>query len=364
MSKETDIVLLGGAGDVGLRLARILLERTAAVVTTVSRRAGVDSDRHGDRHGDRRRHISFDLSGAEPLKITAGAIVVNLTEATQPKLVSQVIKGGGRFLETSATPDYLRGLMAAAEATTGPGAAIFCVGVAPGLTNLMAAKIATAAPDTRQIDIGLEMGMGRHYGMAATTWFLQTAGAPYQVVIGHSARGVMPGALTRKFALRQDGVLRPAIGYGFAEQVLIAERSNKALKTVRSFVALDPPWMTRSLAWMLRLGFGPAMSRHATKLAKWLLRLPAFGATYTRILGEGFDDADHLTGQIRVETGDQAEATAAMIFATIQSLLAREKPVKTGVTLISDHLHFDAAALTLQRLLPQTTISGNIGESQ
>ncbi len=45
MSKETDIVLLGGADDVGLRLARILLERTSAVVTTVSRRAGVDSDR-------------------------------------------------------------------------------------------------------------------------------------------------------------------------------------------------------------------------------------------------------------------------------------------------------------------------------
>ena len=357
MGKEPDIVLLGGAGDVGLRLARILLEQTSAVVTTVSRRAAVGSDQHGDR----RRHISYDLSGAEPLKITAGAIVVNLTEATQPKLVSQVIKDGGRFLETSATPDYLRGLMTAAEATSGPGAAVFCVGVAPGLTNLMAAKIATSAPNTRQIDIGLEMGMGRHYGVAATEWFLRTAGDPYQVVIDHSARNVTPGALKRKFALRQDGVLRPAIGYGFAEQVLIAERSNESLKTVRSFVALDPSWMTRSLALTLRLGFGPAISRHATKLAKWMLRLPSLGATHTRVVGEGFDDADRLTGQIRVETGDQAEATAAMIFATIQSLLARKKPAKAGLTMISDHLHFDEAVVTLQQFLPQTTVLVDIG---
>lgn len=352
-----EIVLIGGSGDVGTRLAQMLLKHTTAVVTAVSRgRTGDD-----DQPCARLRHVYLDVSGSEDLEMAAGTIAVNLTEATRPTLAKHVIESGGWFLETSATSEYLSAMMEDLRGVDGPGRAIMCVGTAPGMTNLMAAEIMAKAPKTSQIDIGIEMGMGRHYGLAATEWFLRTAGQPYPAVIDHALTKVAPGQLKRRFAFNKGGPLRHSIGYGFAEQTLIAEGSGRRLKTVRSFVALSPAWMTRGLSLMIALGLGPAISRNARKLARWLRRTPVLGPKQSRLVVEGFDDAGQLTGQIRLATGDQADATAAVIFATIQSILDDRRPVDGGVTTITDHLGLDAALATLRRFLPATELSVRLG---
>ena len=354
-----EIVLLGGSGDVGTRLARLLLENTSVAVTTVSRRSkGVV-----DQSGGRLRHVSLDLSGGESLDISAGTLVVNLTEATPPSLASQVVDSSGWFLETSATSGYLSAIMDALKGAEGGGTAILCVGAAPGLTNLLAAEMRAKAPETLRIDIGVEMGMGRHYGLAATEWFMRSAGRTYSVVIDRILRKVTPGQLKRRFAFSEGGSLHHCIGYGFVEQTVIGEGSGGHLKTVRSFVALDPAWMTRGFSLLLSLGFGPAIGRNAPTLTRWLLRAPVYGRTRSRFIVEGFDDAGQLTGQIRLETGDQAEATAAMILVTVQSALKHRDPIRPGATTIADHLRLDAALGVLRRVLPETRVTASFGRS-
>jgi len=351
-----EIVLLGGSGDVGTRLSRLLLENTDAVVTTVSRR----NHEVSPPAGGRLRHVSFDLSQPERLETAASALIVNLTEVTPPAYARHVVDSGGYWLESSATPAYLGAIEAALEGAADPGTAILGVGAAPGLTNLLAAEIAAKAPETVQIDIGIEMGMGRHYGAAATEWFLSAAGKPYPVIIDQKLCEVTPGQLKRKFSFSEGGPLRRAIGYGFAEQKLIAERSENHLKTVRSFVAVDPAWMTGALALMLGMGLGPAIGRNARKLAKWMLRTPSFGQAHTRLMVEGFDDTGQLTGQIRVETGDQAEATAAVILAVLLKALANRGTSQPSVTAITDHLRLEAALEVLRRVLPDTRVTDSL----
>lgn len=348
----TEIVLLGGSGDVGSRLEKLLSENTKTVVTTVSRRTKAQADQFSDRVF----HVSLDLTGDMKLAIPADAVVVNLTEATPPELVRQVIATGGCFLETSATPEYLNAIQKAAEGATGPGSAVLCVGVAPGLTNLLAAEIEAKYPKTVQIDIGLEMGLGRHYGAAATEWFLRTAGQIYPATINGRSETFAAGQLKRKFAFREKGRPRHSIGYGFVDQEIIARSAGQQLKTVRSFVALDPPWITRVLAILLAMGLGTVMARYSRRLALGMLRLPAFGRVRTRVIAEGFDVAGHLTGQVRVATGDQAQATAVMILATIQAIMGQCGPDRRGLTTITDHLSLDAALAALGQLLPETRV--------
>lgn len=351
------VILLGGAGDVGTRLVRLLFDQTNAVVTTVSRRARQDVGQMNSRL----LHMSYDLSGdGNPIK-SAKAIVVNLTEATTPTLARQVIESGGWFLETSASPGYLRAMTDGLAQAIGPGTAIMCVGAAPGLTNLLAAEITDKAPETAQIDIGVEMGMGRHYGVAGTEWFLRTAGQAYPVIIDHTLQNVAPGDLKRRIAFGEGGPLRLAIGYGFAEQVVIAESSARNLKTVRSFVALDPPWLTRMLSILISTGLGPAIGSNAPKFTRWLRRAPVLGRTRSRLVVEGFDNEGQLTGQVRLETGDQAEATAAMIFATVQSVLEHRGTSSHGKTTIVDHLCLEMALGVLRRVLPETRITARFG---
>lgn len=353
-----DIVILGGSGDVGKRLTRLLLENTSASVTTFSRRQVQKSEKPGGRL----RHVSRDLSSGEMLETSENALVVNLTEATPPVLARPIIKSGGWFLETSATPAYLSAITDALRDITGPGTAILCVGAAPGLTNLLAADMRAKAPDIVHIDIGLEMGMGRHYGAAGTEWFLRTAGKPYPVVMDHALKIVAPGQLRRKFDFGEDGPPRHALGYGFAEQTLIADGADLPLKTVRSFVALQPAWMTSALALLLSLGMGPAIGRNARTLTKWLLRTPAIGRTRSRLIVEGFDSADQLIGRIRLETGDQAEATAAIIFATIQNVMKHREHGRSSVTTITDYVLLDTALEVLRQVLPDTRMTVNFAD--
>ncbi|WP_375255409.1 hypothetical protein, partial [Yoonia sp.] len=77
----------------------------------------------------------------------------------------------------------------------------------------------------------------------------------------------------------------------------------------------------------------------------------------------GFDDAGQSTGLIGLETGDQADATAAMIFAMIQSVLQAPEPAKEGLSMITDHLKFNVAAANLRRFLPQTQIIAGYGQN-
>ena len=142
---------------------------------------------------------------------------------------------------------------------------------------------------------------------------------------------------------------------------MIAEDPDRGLKTVRSFVALDPPWLTRMLSILISTGLGPTIGRNAPKLTRWLRRTPVLGRAQSRLVVEGFDNEGQLTGQIYLETGDQAEATAAMIFATIQSILEHRRTSSHGITTIVDHLRLEAALGVLRRVLPETRITARFG---
>jgi len=75
------------------------------------------------------------------------------------------------------------------------------------------------------------------------------------------------------------------------------------------------------------------------------------------------DGAGQTTGQICLETGDQAEATAVVIFATFERAGEYRDPFPARATTITDHLCLDAALEVLRRVLPETMVSQNFGRS-
>lgn len=310
------------------------------------------------------RHVSFDFSGAEGLEISANCVVVNLTETTPPALARQVINSGGWFLETSASPGYLDEKTQALQGADGPGTAILGVGVVPGLTNLMAVDITAKASDTVQIDIGIEMEWAAATGLPRPkgSWALPESLTPWLLMTDCARpRQVAPGQFKREFAFGEGGPLRQSIGYGFVGHTMIAKAVDPHLKTVRSFVALSPAWMTRALGLLLSLGLGPAIGKNSRVLTTWLLRTHAFGLARLRLVVEGLNDAGRLTGHMHLATGDQADVTAAVILATVQSALAHRDPFPKRVSRITDHLGFDTALAKVQRVLPGTWVTDSFG---
>jgi hypothetical protein len=345
------VILIGGTGDVGQRLLSQLIEKTKHRITVFSRsdpRASVPPTGRVDF-----KRADIAAPGAAAL-IPAGAVVVNLTEATPPTLAASIVAGGGVFLETSASPDYLESLAANPRLNKGPGTAVFCVGMAPGLTNLMVADLARD-DSAADVDVGVEMGLGRHYGAAATEWFLRSAGPEYPLIRGERLGKVRPGEIRRRFAFARHERPRLALGFSFAEQVWLARDPALGLSSVRSFVAIDPQIVTRLLGWLLQAGIGSWISGHAKSLTHILARIPGLGETRTRVVCESRGaDGVHLAS-VRVVTGDQAQATAAMILAVILNL-RRPVAMPVGLTTIVDHLTLEQSISVLSGILPETRL--------
>lgn len=352
MSRSGDIWLLGGYGDVGLKTARRLVDLQDRPIVLAGRDAGKAEDAAKQLGGDV-RGAAFDVTDpAAHRSISDSAAVVNLVESTPHTLPAAVVEAGGVFLDTSASPAHLKRLETHLSRRSVSGLAVLSVGLSPGLANIMAAKLKTERPDIEAIDLCLEMGLGRHHGQAATRWFLENAGGRYPYVSDGQVVEAEPGQLRRRFDLSGEPRSILALGYGFSDQLTIGEQLE--LRLSRSFVALDPPWMTRILSLLLRLGLGGAISRNADMLAAAMLKGPPFGKVRTRAVAEALDRSGTVRGRIELTSGDQAEITALMAAAATMSAL--DSP-RRGVVHSDAILAFDDAAGLLATHLPETTMS-------
>jgi len=317
MSHET-ICFLGGYGDVGLRLARRLHVLTGARI--------VLAGRDGEKAENAAREIGFscegmalDIRAADAIeRLRDMALCVNLTEASPPALVAALIANGTHFIDSSASPNYVAALRdAIAKVTTPQAVAVLETGLAPGLINLIAARLCHDHPDTRRIDVLIEMGMGVHSGFAATQWALQSLGQTYSVKMNAHWHKVRTGTLRR--TVDTDTGRIDAIGFAFSDQQSIAQ--DHALDGARTFLAVAPGWMTGVLRQLSRTAPSGVVRRHAAILTGWMLRMPTMGRTGTRLAVEAFDPDGNLLAKKHLNGGPQADLTAAVIAQAARVLI-------------------------------------------
>jgi hypothetical protein len=91
-------------------------------------------------------------------------VVVSAAGIENPALAAIAAEHGAAFVDITATAGYV----AALERLRPPRPVLVSVGLAPGLTNLLAAAVHAAEPGP--IDIALLVGAGERHGVAATAW--------------------------------------------------------------------------------------------------------------------------------------------------------------------------------------------------
>ncbi|WP_460368956.1 saccharopine dehydrogenase NADP-binding domain-containing protein, partial [Actinocorallia lasiicapitis] len=119
------VLVLGGYGAVGRRLAPLLREGGDTVVS-----AGRDPDR-----ADRRVDLAEPGLSSYLAALDGVDVVVNASGAEDPRLAELATRHGAAFVDVTATPAYV----AALERLDLPRPVLVSVGLAPGLTNLLAA---------------------------------------------------------------------------------------------------------------------------------------------------------------------------------------------------------------------------------
>lgn len=313
------IVVLGGYGAVGRALVGRLVGagRPVVVAGRDARQAAATAAAHPGA-----RPAAVDLTAPASLRdtLSAGDVVVNCTGLEDLRLVQVAVAAGAHYTDITATRTYLDALATVHDTAVAGRRTILCsVGLAPGLTNLLAADIDRRHPDPRPIDITLLLGLGDAYGAASHEWTLSRLGATFpDPVDGHLVRNFSDG---RRVALPGGFGARRAVRFDLADQHTLTRTLDRPVTTRLAF---DPAAVTTLAAAAGRL---PPLGRAVAGL---LRRLPPvrMGTAWYAGRVERRGGPGHWT-----LGASQTQATAAVTAVAVE--LLRDDDPPPGV----HHLH-------------------------
>ncbi|OWR31471.1 saccharopine dehydrogenase [Saccharibacillus sp. O23] len=177
-SVKTDIVVIGGYGSVGRTISRLLAERFPGRVYAAGRNLDA-ARRFAEETGGAVKPLHWEVGpSAENCDLSAAAMIVMCLDQPNTELIRRCLEEGTQYLDITAEADLLH----QAEALKVPNpraAALLSVGLAPGLTNLLAAKASAALERTERIEISLLLGLGESHGRAAIEWTIDGMGARF-----------------------------------------------------------------------------------------------------------------------------------------------------------------------------------------
>ncbi|NQX49213.1 saccharopine dehydrogenase NADP-binding domain-containing protein [Paenibacillus tritici] len=179
---KTDIVVIGGYGHVGSQICRILGAKYPGKVYAAGRnlsRAGEFSRSTGGQVKPLRLSADGPL---DPELLEHMKLVVMCLDQQDTRLAEACLQSGTHYVDVSASGGFLTSLQKLDPVKHGfKAAALLSVGLAPGLTNLLAAKAAQELDHTEKIDISIMLGLGDSHGQAALEWTVDHLGAAFEV---------------------------------------------------------------------------------------------------------------------------------------------------------------------------------------
>jgi hypothetical protein len=292
------VAVLGAYGAIGCRL----VAQAAASGHTVTA-VGRDPVRLATVPAAHHVRLGVDDPGGVRALARTQDVLVNATGVEDPAVAVAATAGGAAYADISAEGDHLQSLRQLPRPRRPIAAGI---GLAPGLTNLLAAT----APGHSALHIGVVGGVGESHGEAGRRWIWEvagrvvTSGGRPERVYRHVRRMRVPG-------LGHRHLLRAAFG----EQDQLAADLGRPVST---WLALDPPWATPLLGVA---GAAPRLAVHLDRLAD---PLAAPLGAYQRWGVVVTDDR----GPVAWATGwQEVHATATVVTLSLEALHHAEPAV-------------------------------------
>jgi len=300
-------LIVGGYGHVGQRIAARLV------------RAGAEGVRIAGRDGARARSVAAalgcdgtvidmaDPSGWDAALDGVGTVVVCIDLPTVD-FPATVLGCGLAYVDISATDAVLARIEALdGLARRSGGSAVLSVGLAPGLTNLMAREGVADLERPEVVTIGVLLGLGDEHGAAAVDWTLDN--------LRPLARGEI---LPLDFGMPDWAV--PTIPFAFADQHVLMRRHGWPAVTTR--LGFASPLVSAS---SLRLMSGLAGRDWFRRLLRWSMARFRLGSDRTALAVEAVGEGGRRR---RLVLEGRAEAEITALVAARVALLLRDAPRK------------------------------------
>lgn len=318
LAREGDIVIAGGYGHVGravaARLAPLYPDR---VVLAGRNPAKAEEAAAGIGYGCR----GIELDTAHGTAPTGAHTAIMCLDQFDPSFASDCLVHGIGYVDVSADGrilEMIEALDPTALRSDAPG--LIDVGLAPGLTNVLARLLTESPGEIQQLDLFVLLGAGDDHGPAAIEWTLDKFDSEFIVIEQGEPHWVRAQRETTSF--RVPGRRLPALGvrFDFPEQRSLAR--TLGVPTVSSWMATLPPSVARSMRMAALAGGGELTRRPRSRRA--LLSIMERGGVGTDQCGvlvraTGTDGAVTEASVLsRDQSGLTAAATALMAAEVIE----------------------------------------------
>ena len=178
--KNGNILIIGGYGEVGGKIAKLLLQSYPNRIWIAGRNIEKAKD-FCVQHKNLVRPLQLDVSEkVHPEQLENVALVIMCLEQKDTAFAQLCLNEGIIYIDITASYTFLKKLEALHSlAVQKHSTAIFSVGMAPGLTNLMAMHAARQLSSLEKMHISILLGAGDTHGTAAILWILQQLNKPF-----------------------------------------------------------------------------------------------------------------------------------------------------------------------------------------
>lgn len=308
---RSNIVVVGGYGKVGRMICGHLAKKYPGKVYAAGR------NQHKAEEFSKAMHskvlpLAFDVStDEEPAWLSHTRIVVVCLDLADDRFASMCLEKGIQYVDITANEHYIH-KMKALNKHSNLGTGVVSVGLAPGLTNLLAQQAVNMDQTISKIDISIMLGSGEKHGPAAVDWTLEN----------------MVHAFTHSKMVH----FNPSIGtratyqFPFSDQYTLPTTLH--VPTVTTRLCFDSSVFTRTIALLRLLKITKVMkSKSVRKVVTRLLEQSKIGTDAFAIKVDAYTPSDVI--ELSLSGSNQTKITA--VVTSLITLALYENNLPAGV---------------------------------
>ncbi|WNG39743.1 hypothetical protein F0U61_43270 [Archangium violaceum] len=326
--KAAPIVIVGGYGQVGQAVARSLAPAFPGQVV-IAGRSQVKAEAFAAALGNGVQAAGLELAVGRPHPVLARArLVIMCVDQERADVVEHCLAAGVDYIDVTAKEESLVSFARLDPLARRNGStAILSVGVAPGVTNLLAAHAAKQFDRVAKMDLFLMLGAGDEHGEAAIGWTLDNLDGEFDVFQGGSLRRVR--GFGEHARVRFPGIPRErrAYRFNFPDQRVVARTLD--IPTVSTWMCFDSAMLTSVVGLASRLRLSRLLRRPTFRRgAIRALRSVHFGSDTCAVLAraEGVIGTGPATREFAFSDRREAELTGLVAAEVARLLLSGHRP--------------------------------------
>src|SRR5215208_4557708 len=256
--KDTDILITGGYGTVGRRIAADLTPDYPGRVIVAGRSAEKAAQFAAELgYGVRGRRVDVGEPDSVEAALDGVDVVMSCIDQPEPHLI------------TRRPTEAMKGDAAQTGARIVLGA-----GLAPGISSLLARLGADRVGAVESVESNVLLSVGDAYGPASGKYLMEEIALPYAVRIEGREVPMRPFAASAPVNFGPPLGERTAYLFPFSDQVFFPE--TLGARTALSRLVLEPPWLGKLLSALVRLRVTAILRRRAgsqervQRLSAWL----------------------------------------------------------------------------------------------